>query len=69
LWDLAALNMLLALKTGQLVGELVVNDINNGLEEKSYDGYQAIQSAKSSLSRQGELQKMKEARMKNCANA
>jgi hypothetical protein len=61
--------MLLAPKTRQLVGNLVANNMNNGSDEKMYDGYQAIQSSNSSSSREEELRKMEEARMKNCAKA
>ncbi|KAL3774911.1 hypothetical protein ACHAW5_009130 [Stephanodiscus triporus] len=43
--------------------------IDDGSDEKTYDGYQAIQSANSSSSRAEELRKMKEARMKNRAKA
>ena len=41
----------------------------DGSDEKTYDGYQAIQSANSSPSREEELLKMKEARMKNRVNS
>jgi len=41
--------------------------IDDGSDEKTYDGYQAIQSANSSPSREEEMRLMKEARMKNRA--
>ena len=43
--------------------------IDDGSDEKTYDGYQAIQSANSSSSREEELRNMKEARMKNRSKA
>ncbi|KAL7542619.1 hypothetical protein ACHAXR_011939 [Thalassiosira sp. AJA248-18] len=43
--------------------------IDDGSDEKTYDGYQAIQNANSSPSRDEELRLMKEARMKNRAKA
>ncbi|KAL3807082.1 hypothetical protein ACHAXA_002108 [Cyclostephanos tholiformis] len=43
--------------------------MEDGSDEKTYDGYQAIQSANSSPSREEELRKMKEARMKNRAKS
>lgn len=48
------------------VGADVVDD---GSDEKTYDGYQAIQSANSSESREEELRRMREARIANRAKA
>jgi hypothetical protein len=39
--------------------------IDDGSDEKTYDGYQAIQQANSASSREEELRKMKEARQAN----
>lgn len=50
-------------------GEVDSSVIDDGSDEKTYDGYQAIQSANSSSSREEELRKMKEARMKNRSKA
>jgi len=43
--------------------------VDDGSDEKTYDGYQAIQNANSSASRDEELRLMKEARMANRAKA
>jgi len=43
--------------------------MDDGSDEKTFDGYQAIQEANSSSSREEELRKMKEARMKNRAKS
>ena len=50
-------------------GEVDSSVIDDGSDEKTYDGYQAIQSANSSSSREEELRNMKEARMKNRSKA
>jgi hypothetical protein len=55
--------------SGVTNGEENSGVIDDGSDEKTYDGYQAIQSANSSSSREEELRKMKEARMKNRAKA
>lgn len=43
--------------------------VDDGSDEKTYDGYQAIQSANSSESREEEMRRMKEARIANRAKA
>jgi hypothetical protein len=43
--------------------------MDDASDEKTFDGYQAIQEANSSTSREEELRKMKEARMKNRAKS
>ena len=45
------------------------NSLDDGSDEKTYDGYQAIMSANSASSREEELARMKEARMANRAKA
>jgi len=49
--------------------EGTANSLDDGSDEKTYDGYQAIMSANASSSRKEELAKMKEARMANRAKA
>jgi hypothetical protein len=56
---------------GSTVGENSVaesstdNMIDDGSDEKTYDGYQAILSANAASSREEELKRMKQARMAN----
>ena len=45
------------------------NYVNDGSDETTYDGYQDITEANSSVSREEELRKMKEARMENRAKS
>jgi len=45
------------------------NYVNDGSDETTYDGYQDIEAANSSESREEELRRMKEARMENRAKA
>jgi hypothetical protein len=55
--------------SGVANGEVDSSAIDDGSDEKTYDGYQAIKSANSSSSREEELRKMKEARLKNRSKA
>jgi thiazole synthase len=57
-----------------MTGMTGVTEASDGMmddasDEKTFDGYQAIQEANSSTSREEELRKMKEARMKNRAKS
>ena len=52
---------------GSLKDEDDSDIIDDGSDEKTYDGYQAIQAANSASSRKEELQRMKQARMQNRA--
>jgi len=54
---------------GAIGGTADSDIIDDGSDEKTYDGYQAIQNANSAPSREEELRRMKEARMKNRAKA
>jgi len=54
---------------GSSAAESTDASVDDGSDEKTYDGYQAIMSANSSSSREEELARMKEARMANRAKA